>query len=69
MESGITLVNGKPVSKLMKELATEKDGSVQPEVLAFLDDGYKNSCDTQIRRPMSREEHEADTVITKPPSS
>lgn len=72
MDPSMTLVNGQPVPKIVKELATEEDGGVNTAVVAFLHDGYVRGGaadpdrDTQIR-PAPAVDHEADTVVTAPP--
>lgn len=67
MDPSTTLVNGQPVPKVVKELATDDAGGVNTAVVKFLHDDYVRSSesDTLIRKPLV--DHEADTVIEPPP--
>lgn len=69
MNPEITLLNGQPIPKDVKELATDDaTGAVNTAVVAFLDTSYvrKAEQDTLIRaRPPV--DFEADTLIEKAP--
>ena len=62
MDPYTTLVNGQPVPKLIKELATDDAGGVNTAVVAFLHEDYVrgSESDTLIRKPV---DPDADTQI------
>ena len=67
MDPEITLLNGQPIPRDVKELATDDSGGVNTAVVAFLDDRYVRTGDqdTQIR-PAPKPPSEVDTLIEKP---
>lgn len=66
-----TLLNGQPVPADVVDLATRDDGGVNTAVVAFLHPDYVRTGqqDTAIRAAPAREIHEADTLVTAPPTS
>ena len=70
MDPITTLLNGQPVPTDIVELATDDTG-VNTAIVAFLHRDYVRSAenDTQIRRAMTPDEHEADTLIVAPPTT